>query len=447
MTSLRRRLFLILLVATGVIWLSAVVWIYQVSRVEVEHVLDARLQEAARMVDSLVAGHMPASPAEPLAIPGGEPVAYERQLSCQIWSLDGRLIARSSGAPDEQLAGPVPGFSERVIDGERWRIFTVDDTVKGVRVMVGDRLGLRDRLIADLIKGLLWPTLLIAPLLGLITWVSLGRGLRPLGDIAATLKARDAEDMRPIDVGHAPTEIRPLADALNGLFAKVETARQQERDVTAFAAHELKTPLAGLKTQTQIALATDDAGVRDGALRQILFSVDRTTRLVRQLLVLARLDAAPAPAPAATVSLGDILAEISAGGPSTCRIVVDPALHARRVAADREILTVALRNLHENAVQHSPEGGTVSWRLSEDGVGVAVEDEGPGIDADELPLVRQRFYRGRARSPVGSGLGLAIVEAAAARIGWSLHLGARADGPGLRAELRQAGSPDGPRTP
>lgn len=443
MTSLRRRLFLILLVATGVIWLSAVVWIYQVSRVEVEHVLDARLQEAARMVDSLVAGHMPASPAEPLAIPGGEPVGYERQLSCQIWSLDGRLIARSSGAPDEQLAGPVPGFSERVIGGERWRIFTVDDAVKGVRVMIGDRLGLRDRLIADLIKGLLWPTLLIAPLLGLITWVSLGRGLRPLGDIAATLKARDAEDMRPIDVGHAPTEIRPLADALNGLFAKVETARQQERDVTAFAAHELKTPLAGLKTQTQIALATDDAGVRDGALRQILFSVDRTTRLVRQLLVLARLDAAPASAPAAAVSLGDIIGEISAGGgaAATCRVVIDPALRDQRVTADREILTVALRNLHENAVQNSPDGGTVHWRPSTGGIGVVVEDEGPGIGADELPLVRQRFYRGRARSPVGSGLGLAIVEAAAARIGWSLHLGARAAGSGLRAELRAADDP------
>ena len=287
MISLRRRLFLILLVATGVIWLSAVIWIYQVSRAEVEHVLDTRLQEAARMVDSLVADHMPASVAESVVIPGGEPTSYERQLSCQIWSLEGRLIARSAGAPVEQLAGPAPGFSERVVDGERWRIFTVDDAEKGVRVMIGDRLGLRDQLIADLIKGLLWPTLLVAPLLGLLIWVSLGRGLRPLGDITAALKARDAEDMRPIDASHAPEEIRPLANALNALFAKVEAARQQEREVTAFAAHELKTPLAGLKTQTQIALATSDDEIRNGALRQILSSVDRTTRLVRQLLVLA----------------------------------------------------------------------------------------------------------------------------------------------------------------
>lgn len=437
MTSLRRRLFLTLLFATGVIWLTAVVWIYQVSRVEVEHVLDARLREAARMVDSLVAGHMPSSPAEPLTIPSHEAVGYERQLSCQIWSLDGRLIARSTGAPDEQLAGPAPGFTERVIDGERWRIFTVDDAVKGVRVMVGDRLSLRDRLIADLIKGLLWPTLLIAPLLGLMIWVSLGRGLRPLGDITAALKGRDAEDMRPVDVGHAPTEIRPLVDALNALFAKVEAARQQERDVTAFAAHELKTPLAGLKTQTQIALATDDPAIRDGALRQILFSVDRTTRLVRQLLVLARLDAAPAAPLASAVSVGDILDEIGAttGG----RVVVDPRLHAHRVVADHEILALVLRNLHENAVQHGPADGTVCWSLAPDGRGIVVEDEGPGIDADELPLVRQRFYRGRSRSPVGSGLGLAIVEVATDRIGWSLHLGPRDGGTGLRAELRAPG--------
>jgi two-component system sensor histidine kinase QseC len=307
--------------------------------------------------------------------------------------------------------------------------------------MVGDKLGLRDRLIADLVKGLLWPTLLVAPLLGLMIWVSLGRGLRPLRDIIAALKARDAEDMRPIDAGHAPPEIRPLAEALNALFVKVEAARQQERDVTAFAAHELKTPLAGLKTQTQIALATDDPAIRDGALRQILFSVDRTTRLVRQLLVLAKLDAAPAAMSAGTVSVGAILDEIGAvaGGPSGCRIVIDPPLYERSVTVDREILTIALRNLHENAVQHSPEGGTVTWRLSVDGGGVVVEDEGPGIDADELPLVRQRFYRGRARSAVGSGLGLAIVEVAAARIGWGLHLGARDAGSGLRAELRSAG--------
>jgi len=119
MNSLRRRLFLILLAATGAIWLCAVAWIYLSSRSELEHVLDARLQEAARMVHSLVAGGNIAAAAQASSLPES---GYERQLSCQIWSLDGRLVARSGGAPEEALAGPAEGFSEREVNGEPWRV-------------------------------------------------------------------------------------------------------------------------------------------------------------------------------------------------------------------------------------------------------------------------------------------------------------------------------------
>ena len=178
MTSLRRRLFVILIAATGAIWLCAVAWITLGSRTELEQVLDARLQEAARMVHSMVRGGNIAAAATP---PTQPQAAYERQLSCQIWSLDGELVARSGGAPDAALAGPSEGFSERTVDGEVWRVFTIVDGEKGVRVMVGDRIGLRDRLVRDLVAGLLAPALLIAPLLGLLIWISLGRGLAPAG--------------------------------------------------------------------------------------------------------------------------------------------------------------------------------------------------------------------------------------------------------------------------
>src|SRR5665647_119083 len=280
MTSLRKRLFLILLSATGLIWLSAVAWIYISTRTELEHVLDTRLQEAARMVNSLVSSGNMSAAASIGALPGGpvETASYERQLSCQIWSLDGRLVARSSGAPDAALTVQEIGFSDRIVDGESWRVYSIKNDTSGVRVMVGDRLGLRDRLVADLIKGLMTPALLIIPLLGLLIWASLGQGLKPLTRIAADLRDRKADDMSSVDAGHAPREVQPLADALNGLFASVEAARQHERDVTAFASHELRTPLAGLKTQAQIAMAATDPEVRQGALRQILVSVDRTTR-------------------------------------------------------------------------------------------------------------------------------------------------------------------------
>lgn len=434
MTSLRKRLFLILVVATGFIWLSAVAWIYVGSRTHLEHMLDTRLQEAARMVTSLVSRDRLSAEGAIAAIPAPAPIGYERQLSCQIWSLDGHLVARSSGAPGEQLAKGSAGFSEQEIGGQVWRVFTIEDREKGVRVMVGDRLSLRDGLVADLILALIAPALLIVPLLGLLIWASLGRGLRPLRAMADELARRDADDMRPIDTGNAPSEVKPLADALNGLFGKVEAARRHEREVTAFAAHELRTPLAGLKTQAQIAIVAADPVIRQGALGQILVSVDRTTRLVRQLLAIARLDAGAPAVSMEDVVPGEVLDEIVAEPPDAkVQVELDPALYAAPIRANREILKLALRNLHENAVRHMPDGGTVAWRAAPGSL--VVEDDGPGIPEDELPLVTQRFFRGRHRSAAGTGLGLSIVDIAARRLGGRLVLKNRQGRAGLSAAI------------
>lgn len=440
MISLRTRLFLILVTATGLIWLFAIGWIYVGTGHEVEGVLDARLQEAARMVASLV-------PTKDVATPSGEagrdtlaniPI-YERQLSCQIWSLDGQLVARSSGAPSSRLSDTENGFSERDIDGETWRVFTVEDTDKGIRVLVGDRLGTREHLVADIIKGLLTPTLLIVPLLGLLIWSSLNRGLRPLRTLARELQIRGADDMSPVLAGRAPGELLPMIVALNGLFEKVECARRHEREITAFAAHELRTPLAGLRTQAQVAIGTSDPPGRELALRQILIAVDRTTRLVRQLLAMANLDARHPARCESRVNLGCAIDEIVETLPAHdgVLVAVDPALNTISVMANAELLTLALRNLHENAVQHTADPGVIRWRLEirAEAIVIAVEDEGPGIPSDELPLVTRRFFRGRHKSSAGSGLGLSIVELALRDSGGRLNLSNRTDRRGLRAEI------------
>ena len=438
MNSLRARLSGILLLATGLIWLSAVVWIYFGSRNEVEQVLDTRLQEAARMVTSLVrpvgTGASDGTPGV-FAPPGG----YERQISCQIWSLDGRMVARSSGAPERRFTDAPAGFSEREVGGETWRIFTVDDPEKGVRVMVGDRLGLRRGLVTDLIMGLLTPVLLIVPLLGMLIWASVGRGLRPLRLMASDLAARDADDMRAINTGRAPEEVRPLAQALNGLFSKVEAARRHEREVTAFAAHELRTPLAGLKTQAQVAMAASDPGTVRAALGQIVAGVDRTTRLVRQLRDTAQLDADAEPCAPAEINIGALISDTIEGmrQPAGVRTVVDRCLSDFTMRCDPESLRLAIRNLHENAVQHM-EAGTIEWRQRPDGRGFYVRDEGPGIPEEDMPHVTTRFYRGRHKSAIGSGLGLTITEMAARRSGLQLHLSNRDDRPGLQADLLAA---------
>lgn len=439
MNSLRKRLFIMLAVATSLIWLGAAGWTYLQTRREIERVLDARLQEAARMVSSLVANSQVAGSQGPIdKLVQREPISYQRQLTCQLWSFDGRLLARSSGAPGTYMSDLSSGFSDNVIGGEVWRVYSVQDTAKGIRVLVGDRLGQRERLVAHLIEGLLIPALLIVPLLGVLIWSSVRQGLRPLSVLAGSLRARGADDVTQIEASASPTEIRPIVDALNGLFVKLATARKHERDVTAFAAHELRTPLAGLKTQAQVALAAVDPPTKEAALRQILVAVDQTARLVHQLLALAKLDAGLDAEQEEEVNILALLEEIVAATRSTQgdrRVYVDTSRGQIIVRASRELTVLALRNLHENALIYTPNGGTVRWGLGASGTTIFVQDEGPGIPQEELPFVMDRFFRGRHKSLLGSGLGLAIVKLALRRIGARLSLRNRSDGHGLLAEI------------
>lgn len=440
MISLRTRLSLVLLLATGVIWCCAAVWIYVESKTEIERVLDTRLQEAARMVTSIATRASPTDVDGRMSESAEVPSAsYERQLSCQIWSFDGKLLAKSTEAPSERLSDSQEGFSDRIVGKEPWRVFTVEDRDKGLRVMVGDSLTLRRRLVTDLLTGLMLPMILILPLLALAIWAAIGKGLRPIGVLTAELGGRGVDDMKPLEVGRTPSEIKPLVEELNALFGAVDAARRHERELTAFAAHELRTPLAGLKTQAQIAIATTDEMVRGQALRQLVVSIDRTSRLIQQMLTTARLDADAEAACTDRVELRRLVDEIVAAHPSGRReIAIDFTSCNPSIETNREMLGLALRNLYENAIQHAPEGSSVAWLCRRDGdeLLLVLEDGGAGIPEDELPLVVKRFYRGRRKSDVGSGLGLAITELALKRIGGNLALTNRTDGSGLRAEVR-----------
>ncbi|MGH6714426.1 MAG: ATP-binding protein [Bradyrhizobium sp.] len=440
MNSLKGRLFLILVAATSLIWLAATCWIYIGATREVESVLDARLQEAARMVLSLASGNgVGAAQKDGDHGQAPEVLNYERQLSCQIWSLDGRLVARSSGAPNESLSDKRAGFSERLISGETWRVYTAEDTANGVRVVVGDRLGLREHLVGEIIKGLLAPLLLTIPLLGLLIWASLNGGLRPLQVLARELGRRSADDMSPVETGKIPTEIRPVVTALNNLFLKVRDAMRHEREITAFAAHELRTPLAGLRTQAQIAVVAGDGAVREAALRQIVVAVDRTTRMVRQLLAMAKLDSSQT-AKRSSINIGEVIEEVIDTLPASDRnaqVRFDPALKGLVITANKELLLIAIRNLHENAARHMPQPGNIRWSVERTAgtLTVFIEDEGPGIPDDEIALVTNRFFRGRNKSALGSGLGLSIVDLALRGGGARLVLQNRTDAPGLRAQI------------
>lgn len=446
MTSITARLFGLLLLATSVVWLSGMLWIYSGSRQELERVLDARLEEATRMVGSL----MESADVKVTTGVSGMRIAKQSlpvtnldpnfQLACQIWSVDGQLVGKSSAAPMTKLTNVHSGYSNQEINGTRWRVFAREDKERGLRVLVGDSVSHRERLVRELMWGLAGPGIVVLFILSGLIWLAIREGLAPLRRLTHAVAGRSADELGSIDIGRSPSEIQPVVDALNDLFEKVVVAREHERSVTAFAAHELRTPLAGLRTQVQVALAAADPAMRDTALRNALVSVDRTSRMARQLLALAQIDAAAPQAPREWVDAGQRLRAICEELKTKEHPVpatIDDCLFGCRIRVNPDAFHVAARNLTENAIQHARSSEPVRWTLArtDNAAMLTLDDDGPGIPHDEIDMVTKRFFRGRHKSAVGSGLGLSIAETALEKDGLALRLLSRVPGPGLRAQI------------
>lgn len=439
MNSIRIRLFVILMTATGAVWLSAFVWIQQSTRADVERVLDARLAEAVHMVSSLISDQRidVASAATMLTDGAGLPEEltgdYSHRLSCQIWSLDGTLVGRSGSAPDGRLSAQDTGFTDSTVNGEEWRVYSVINEALGVRVMVGDSHTVRDRLVRDVTTGLIVPALLILPVLAALIWLSVQRGLLPLDRLARGLTQRTADNLTPVAVDTMPHEIRPVGTALNGLFARVSAARARETAFTSFAAHELKTPLAGIKTQAQVAMRATDAKTRTGALTRIQSGVDRTDRMVRQLLSLASVDSTQNSLDAQVnivAILRDTVDDLSRLAAAKNVSIDLPHSTDRTLRGDPVLMAVALRNVIENAIAAAPAGSeiTITLEAIDDRLRICVMDRGPGIADEDRARVTDRFFRGAGATASGSGLGLAIVKTAIERLGARLSFSPRPDG-------------------
>ncbi|MCF3932937.1 ATP-binding protein [Acuticoccus sp. M5D2P5] len=436
--SLRLRLFVTLVAATGLVWALGATWITMSTNAKVEQVLDARLREAANMVSSLIDGNEVdlAAAADVVRTDFDTHRSYERQLSCQIWSLSGQLVGRSASAPEARLSDERDGYSERIVDGARWRVYSVRNEAAGVEVLVGDNTAFRDAIVRNMLLGLSVPMLLTLPLLAAILWLATGRCLAPLSRLAARLEARPAEDLAPLGEAGAVSETLPVVRALNGLFARVDELRGREREFLSVAAHELRTPLSGLRTQAEIAMRAPDETTRGAALERILTSVDRSSRLLRQLLTFGEADTVNVAAdqsvalrPVIAMAADEAALRLEAKGG---RLVLADRLEGVTLRVSEPLLSLAARNLVENAATYAGAGGTVwvDWRDA----ALIVEDDGPGMPADERARARGRFYRGSNRKGVGSGLGLSIVEVCARRMGARLILGER-EGGGFSATL------------
>lgn len=290
-------------------------------------------------------------------------------------------------------------------------------------------------------EALLAPLLFGVPLLGAWLWFAAWHGLAPLDRIALEVAAREPERLDPLAPDAAPRELRPLLDAMNTLFGRVAGTLDKERRFTADAAHELRTPLAAILAQAQVAQRARDAAERDHALAQIVASGQRAGRLVDQLLQLARLDAADA-LPRTTLRLDQLAAEVCAEHGAAAlekqiTLTLDAAVPVI-VPGHADMLRVLLRNLLDNALRYTPVGGHVSVKVggSAQTAELVVSDDGPGIPAGQREKVLDRFYRLADQDTNGSGLGLSIVARIAALHDARLELADGIGTPGLTVRLQ-----------
>ena len=413
--SLQGRLLVLVLGLVIAVWSATAVMTWLDVRHELDELLDGHLAQAAAL---LVVQQAREIEDDDRDVDAPTLHRYAPQVAFQVFHED-RLALRSANAPAWPMRDGGERFRSgfktvRLAGGERWRVFATHGAERDVQVYVGERLDSRASIMKAVLRSTLWPMAVALPLLALAAWWAVYRGVAPLRGLGRTLAQREPQALQPITVDGAPSEMRPMLDALNGLFSRIDTLMASERRFTADAAHELRTPIAAIRTQAQVALGEADESRRRHALRATLEGCDRAARLIDQLLTLSRLEADAAPA-AGVVDLLALVRRVVAEAAAQAvqkRQVVELEAEPCSVQGDATLLAVLVRNLVDNAVRYSPPGAKVKvslgrhasqWRLR-------VEDSGPGMAAQDLQRLGERFFRVLGSGQGGSGLGWSIVR-------------------------------------
>ena len=434
--SLRARLLWFLLaaivLAAGVQALVA----YRTVLNEADEIFDYHMQQMAL---SLRAGLPPSA-----AVGGIGTGEQNFEFVVQVWTTEGvRIFESAEEAALPQLA--VLGFADVRARGTTYRVFSVQ--THGLVIQVAQDLRVRKRMAGALALRTIGPIALMAPLLMLVVWWVVSRSLAPVARVRRQVAAREANELSPVSEEGLPEEVRPLVHELNLLFDRVRHAFDAQKHFVADAAHELRSPLTALKLQVQSLQRAPDEATRDIAIGRLAAGIDRATRLVEQMLALARHEASMAAgAKPEQVDLNEVarLAVSDAIANAQARRIDIGVAHADANAAavvvqgQPEALRMMLRNLLDNAVKYTPEGGRVDIGIAQRDAGVelSVDDSGPGLPESERERVLDRFYRSGEPQAPGSGLGLAIVKSIADLHDATVSLGASPSLGGLRVLIR-----------
>jgi two-component system sensor histidine kinase QseC len=425
----------LLLAAVGVAWIAVAVVTLADARREIDAVLDAQLEQSSNLVATRARHELDEAAAEGESDDREESHPYAAAVTYQVWDASGRLLAHSAGAPGHPFGALRAGFADVEVDGTRWRAFT--RATRAFYVQVAERRDGRDRLTRRFVAQAFWPLLVGLPLFGLLAWAAVSRALRPLAALGAELGRRGATDLGPVGAEDAPEEVVPLVRQLDDLLARIRDRMDDERRFTSDAAHELRTPIAGIRAQAEAALGA--AGEeRALALGRVVEACDRLSRVVAQLLTLARMDEMPVD-PAARCALDDVARRVVADlAPTALDRGIDLGLDAvegASLAIEPLLAEVLVRNLVDNAVRYGRAGGRIDVRVERGAstVELLVADDGPGLAPADLARLGQPFFRAGQGSGTGTGLGLSIVQRIAQRHGATVRFSAGT--PGLVARV------------
>lgn len=412
--SLQARLLLLLLSLVTVVWLGAALLTWFDARHELDELLDGHLAQAAAL---LVVQQTGTHADDDDALADAPSLhKYAPKVAFQVFH-EGHLVLRSANAASAPMARTTHGFATvRLADGAQWRVFATRGAERDVQVYVGEQIVSRNSILWAVLRGMLLPLVVALPLLALAGWWAVRQGLTPLRHLSHLLGQRQPQALEPVEAGDMPSEMQPLVAALNGLFERIEHLLASERRFTADAAHELRTPIAAIRAQAQVALgAGADTAQRERALHFTLAGCDRATRLVEQLLTLARLEAS-AGAPASRIDLSAVARHVAAELAPTA-LAQQQALELDAsapclVAGDDMLLAVLVRNLIDNALRYSPPGAQIQVRVAMQAgqAELCVHDSGPGMSEAEIARLGERFYRVLGHAQPGSGLGWSIVK-------------------------------------
>ena len=412
--SLQARVLALALAALALIWLVSAAMIWIDTRHELDELLDGHLAQAA----ALLVVHQTQAEGDDDGVAGAHsPYRHAPRVAFQVFH-HGVLTLRSSNAPLEPLSLKESGFETvRGPHGPTWRTLATPGAEPDVRVVVAERIEARRAILGALARSVLLPLGLALPALALALWWSVRRGLRPLHTLRHTLEQRQPDALAPVDDTNLPPELQPLVQALNTLLQRMAALLESERRCTADAAHELRTPIAAIRMQAQVALGagTDDSA-RSHALHATLAGCDRATRLVEQLLALARLEApalgnGPARCDAAQTTRA-VLAELAPAALARGQSVTLDAPDSAALGVDEIALRMLVRNLVDNALRYSPDGASVHVQLTPAPGQLLwqVDDSGPGLDDAQAQRLGERFFRVLGSGQSGSGLGWSIVR-------------------------------------